>query len=72
MGGWPRLSPQFVPPAHRAQVSTAIVIGPDGVLYVSNHGTNRVIDLDGATNRPLGEVLRIDEGDHGGNHNEAG
>jgi sugar lactone lactonase YvrE len=41
------------------------VVGPDGALYVTNHGASPAFTSPTSEHTPLGEVLRIDLGDDG-------
>jgi hypothetical protein len=47
---------------------TAIVVGPDGALYLSNKGASPAFANPPAGHDPKGEVLRIDLGDGDGDH----
>jgi hypothetical protein len=54
---------------------TAVVVGPDGALYLSNHGASPAFTSPTSEHTPLGEVLRIDLGDasdddHGHGHDD--
>ena len=45
-----------------------LAFGPDGALYVTNHGASPAFTSATSEHKPLGEVLRIDLGtadDHG-------
>jgi hypothetical protein len=42
---------------------TSVVVGPDGALYVTNHGAAPAFTSPTSEHTPLGEVLRIDLGD---------
>jgi len=44
---------------------TSVVVGPDGALYVTNHGAAPAFASPTSEHTPLGEVLRIDLGDDG-------
>jgi hypothetical protein len=50
---------------------TAIAFGPDGALYLSNHGASAAFDSPTSTANPIGQVLRIDLGD-GAPHQDHG
>jgi hypothetical protein len=55
---------------------TSVVVGPDGALYVTNHGASPAFTSPTSQHIPLGEVLRIDLGDEGhhcpGDHDDHG
>jgi hypothetical protein len=42
---------------------TALAFGPDGALYITNHGASPAFTSPTSAHTPLGEVLRIDLGD---------
>jgi hypothetical protein len=53
---------------------TALAFGPDGALYLTNHGASPAFTSPTSEHTPLGEVLRIDLGnadDHGHADHEA-
>lgn len=51
---------------------TAIAFGPDGALYLSNHGASPAFSNPPKGHDPKGEVLRIDLGDGGDEHHGNG